>query len=499
MKRTPIAILGIPVDSFTMDETVQYIFDLIEGYSADRKPRLVCTANTDFIANTLSWNLSTSGHPELLDILRKADLVTADGMPIVWTSRFLGPEIKQRVTGSDLVPKLAKEAALKNKSIYFLGGNPGSAGEAAKILKDRNPGLIISGWDSPFVHIQGSELIDAYDNDEAIVEKINSSKADILLIGFGNPKQEIWFERNRHRLQVPVSIGIGGTFEFITGAVTRAPVWMRNSGLEWLFRFTQDPKRLWKRYLLDFLKFGFLVWPSIISYRYAKSTALHDYLQRCKTQVSYKYMTRGEEEILSVTLPGSIDSKAASRLQILIPKRPMTHLIIDFSDVAFIDSVGLGLLIIFMLNWDSGGYKVFLTCINPTLKKCLADNRMNDLCGFRQCETVMEALTSLDGLSREKNYSIELTKEGNRCNIRISGDLRLSGIPFNEIKAVSSPTREEECIVDLSTLTSINNSGVIFILKLKDALQKRGNKCSITGARGDVDRMFAITKVRSFL
>jgi exopolysaccharide biosynthesis WecB/TagA/CpsF family protein len=186
-------------------------------------------------------------HPELLDILRRADLVTADGMPIVWTSKLLGVPLKDRVTGADLVPKLTQEAARRQKSIYFLGGRGDVGRQAADLLKKRYPNLKVAGTDAPFVHTEGAALSEAEEEDQAIVERINRSGADILLIGFGNPKQEIWFDRNRNRLKVPVSIGIGGTYEFIVGSVARAPVWMQKTGLEWVFRITQDPWRLWNR------------------------------------------------------------------------------------------------------------------------------------------------------------------------------------------------------------------------------------------------------------
>ncbi len=494
MRRNPVAILGIPIDCFTMDETIQYIFHLMECYASDKKSRLVCTANTDFIVNTLSWDLKKTSHPELLDILRKADLVTADGMPIVWTSKLLGPAIPHRVTGSDLVPKLAEQAALRKKSIYFLGGYSGSAKNASVILKDRYQGLVIAGWDSPFVHIHGKELANAYENDEDIVARINASKADILFIAFGNPKQEIWFERNRHRLQVPVSIGIGGTFDFITGEIARAPVWMRDAGLEWLFRFIQDPRRLWKRYLVDFLKFGFLLWPSIISYRYAKAVAPHDYLKRCKGKVSYKYMTRGSEEVFSVTLPGAVDRETASRVESIIPKRPMAHLIIDFTDTAFIDSAGLGFLMKLMLDWSAGGYDSSLVGLNPSMKKCLAYNRLHDLCSSRQFTAIEDVLEHLDTKGAEHGHQTYLEEEEGVSTIKISGDLRPAGIPLNEIKTLASLVRTKTCTIDLSKVISVNSSGVIFLLKLKSSLKELSKSCTVTGATGSVEQMLKKTK-----
>ena len=119
MSYNSIAILGIPIENLNIDETVEHIFAMIDAYNRDKRPRQVATVNVDFVVNTLTWRLKYVRHPELLDILRRADLVTADGMPIVWTSKLLGVPLKDRVTGADLVPKLTQEAARRQKSIYL--------------------------------------------------------------------------------------------------------------------------------------------------------------------------------------------------------------------------------------------------------------------------------------------------------------------------------------------------------------------------------------------
>jgi exopolysaccharide biosynthesis WecB/TagA/CpsF family protein len=272
MDEEQVVILGIPFENLDINQSVERIFELIDDYFLDERPRLVATVNVDFLVNTHSWRLNRTRHPELLEILRNADLVTADGMPIVWASKLMGKPLKQRVPGSDLLPKIARKAAEENKSIFLLGGREGIAEKAAKILKSKFPNLIIRGVLSPVVHVEGQKLLWAERDDLPIIKIINNSSPDILLIGFGNPKQELWFHRNQSRLKVPVSIGIGGTYEFIVGTVTRAPAWMRNSGLEWMYRLSQDPKRLFRRYFIDFFKYGSGIIPLILYYRFLKLT-----------------------------------------------------------------------------------------------------------------------------------------------------------------------------------------------------------------------------------
>ena len=255
--------LGIPVDNVTLESAVQRIFGLIEDFQIDRRPRLVATLNVDFLVNSLGYRFSQPKNPELISILRSADLVTADGFPIVMLSKIAGYPLKERVTGADLTPRLAQEAAKRGKSVYLLGGAGDSALRAADLLHEKCPGLEIAGVASPMVATSGENIASWVDDDEAVINDINQSGASILFMAFGNPKQELWFNRNKHRLQVPVSIGIGGTFSFITGDVKRAPVWMQNNNLEWIYRITQDPKRLLKRYLVGIVKFGMLTLPLI--------------------------------------------------------------------------------------------------------------------------------------------------------------------------------------------------------------------------------------------
>nr|MBC8394084.1 WecB/TagA/CpsF family glycosyltransferase [Deltaproteobacteria bacterium] len=402
MSDDTIIILGIPVDNLDMDETVDHIFEMIEAFKADGRSRQVATVNLDFVVNTLTWGLKHIRHPELLDILRRADLVTADGMPIVWTSKLLGTPLTGRVTGADLVPRLAEEAAKHGKSIYFLGGRGDVGKKAAELLRNRYPNLRVAGTDAPFVHTEGAALSGAEEEDQAIIERINRSGADILLIGFGNPKQEIWFDRNINRLKVPVSIGIGGTYEFITGSVARAPVWMQETGLEWIFRITQDPKRLWKRYFVGFLKFGLMVLPAILYHKYRR--LLFDLYYRAGMVPDVHTHPADNSEIASVgviTLPISLDAAAVMRIKENIEKKAgqYSNTILDFNRVDFIDSSGLGMLVTLWRKTKENRRKLFMIKINSTIRRFFVLNRVIDLFKDRIFDDLNETLSHIKEMS----------------------------------------------------------------------------------------------------
>ena len=499
MKRDPVIILGVPIDRLTMDQTVERIFHLVGCYAHDGRPRLVCTVNADFLANTLSWNLRKSSHPELQRILRRADVATADGMPLVWASRFLGPALSGRVTGADLVPRIAQEAARRGRSIYLLGGNPGAAQKTADKLKQANPGLKIAGWDSPFVHIRGMKLPESYGSDSGIVNRINESKADILLIAFGNPKQEIWFERNRDRLKMPVSIGVGGTFDFIAGSVPIAPMWMQNAGMEWLWRLSRNPARLWKRYLIDLFKIGALLWPSILFHQLARATAAHDFLRTCRNEVVARHSSRGSLGFLHIVLPGVLDAGSAERIQALVPRKPTEHLILDFSEVGFTDSAGLGFLLNIIILMDASAFGVFFTGLSEGMRKNLKYNRLYDLVSHREYRGIDDVLSALDEASGTSPAQYELEKSGRGIILRLSGELCVSSVSHDLIRILASHEVKTVCEIDLSRLRFIDSAGIVFLFHLKQALEEKGKSCSLKGAGGDVARMLKVAGVRALL
>ena len=252
----------MPFDALTEGRALDRIFELAASPQGERGCRIAVTINVDFVVNT--WNACSCAprDPELAAVLRRAELSVADGMPLVWLSKLLGTPLPERVAGSDLVPMIAERAAREGVKLYFLGGTEKHTRRAAEILRERHPKLEIVGIDTPFVKLDAP---DAAELDREICRKINDSGASILLVGFGNPKQELWLERNRRDLKCGIAIGIGGTFNFIAGAVNRAPQWMRRSGTEWIYRIIQEPGRLWKRYFIGLIKFNFMVLGALLN------------------------------------------------------------------------------------------------------------------------------------------------------------------------------------------------------------------------------------------
>lgn len=235
-----IRLFGIEFDNITMEETLVRIDHLVR----DRIPSYVVTPNVDHVVllhgNDVSFTRAYS----------EASLVLPDGKYIVWASRLAGKPLREKVSGSDLFPRVCEMAAARGYTVFFLGGKPTAAEKAAEVLAARFGGLSVTGTLCPR---WGFET-DSEENSR-VIAAIKARKPDILFIGFGAPKQEIWVHRNLRDLNVPVSLCVGASFDFVSGIVKRAPLWMQNWGLEWFWRLLHEPGRLWKRYLISDLRF----------------------------------------------------------------------------------------------------------------------------------------------------------------------------------------------------------------------------------------------------
>lgn len=227
--------MNTEIDNLTMDEALLAIDNLINK----NKQAYVVTPNVDHIVQ-----LEVGG--ELCEVYKNADLILTDGKPLLWIAKWYGTPIKEKISGSDLFPCLCELAAKKGYKMFFLGAAEGVAAKAADNLIRRYPGLNVVGTYSPPYGFEKDEV-----EMQKIITMIKENHPHILIVGLGCPKQEKFILHNRKILDVPISLGLGASLDFEAGNIKRAPKWMADHGLEWLFRITQDPKRMVKRYLVD--------------------------------------------------------------------------------------------------------------------------------------------------------------------------------------------------------------------------------------------------------
>lgn len=242
-------LLGIDIDSLTADEFLARIDEFVES----KIPHQISYLNADCLNKC--WS-----NRSYRETIMKSDLVYADGMGIVWASRLFGHPLPERLNANDLLPQFCQQAEEKGHRIFLLGGEAGVAEKAADDLISKYPKLKIVGCHHGYF---------ADFESQAVIDKIRAAGPDILIVGMGAPKQELWIRRHLDDLKVPVVWGVGGLLDYSAKGIKRAPEWMRNIGLEWFWRLCLEPKRLWKRYLLGNILFtfrvGFLIFADIVS------------------------------------------------------------------------------------------------------------------------------------------------------------------------------------------------------------------------------------------
>lgn len=246
-----ITLFGIPVDALTVSQTIDIFHQMIES----RQCHLVFNLNVDICMQLIRNQIPR-------DIYHGADLILVDGTPMMWAARLLGTPLPARVSGSDFVPAFCSAAASRGYRLFFLGARPGVAKRASELLTRRHPTLKVVGTYAPPLGFEHDVI-----ENTRVIERVRGASPDVLFVALGAPKEQLWLRQYQIALGVPVSMGIGSSLDYLAGRLMRAPVWMQRAGLEWLYRLAQEPRRLWRRYLIDDPPFAYYLLREMIQRR----------------------------------------------------------------------------------------------------------------------------------------------------------------------------------------------------------------------------------------
>lgn len=233
-----IMICGCPMDAATMDETLILIAQRINDGQF-----------TQHVVVNVAKITQMQDDPELARSIQHCDIINIDGMGVVWAARWLGYQVAERVAGIDLFYRLNGMAESQGLSVFYLGATEEVVNSAVARMQARHPQLKIAGHHHGYF----------WDNEEAVVEKIRASSAQMLFVAITSPRKERFIQRWREQLGVQFVMGVGGTFDVVAGKVRRAPGWMQHGGLEWLYRLLQEPSRMWRRYLVSNTRFAWML------------------------------------------------------------------------------------------------------------------------------------------------------------------------------------------------------------------------------------------------
>jgi N-acetylglucosaminyldiphosphoundecaprenol N-acetyl-beta-D-mannosaminyltransferase len=234
-----IEMMGCQIDNLSMEETLQ----TIEGFIKTGQPHQHVVVNVDKL-------VKASRDPELRRIINECALINVDGMPVVWASRLLGKGLKERVAGVDLFEALMLRSAERGWRVFLLGAREEVVSGVKRLYEMKYPGLTVAGYRNGYWKPE---------EEAGVVEQIKQARADLLFVAISSPKKEHFLGRYQAEMKIPFAMGVGGTFDVAVGKVKRAPVWMQKVGLEWFYRFLQEPTRMFKRYFVDDMAFFWLL------------------------------------------------------------------------------------------------------------------------------------------------------------------------------------------------------------------------------------------------
>ena len=228
-RRRAVVLAGVAIDALTMDETVEAARVMVRS----GRPHQQVGINAALL-------VESERHPELRRVIERCDLVSPDGMSLVWMCRLLGQPVPERVAGIDLFQRLVEVAERDGSSVYFIGATHDVVVRVAATFSARYPGLRIAGFRDGYWH-----------DDSEVVAAVRKARPDYLFLAIPSPQKELWLYRYRESLGVPLAMGVGGSFDVVAGKVRRAPRWVQNAGFEWAWRLAQEPRRMWRRYLFS--------------------------------------------------------------------------------------------------------------------------------------------------------------------------------------------------------------------------------------------------------
>ncbi|NTV94215.1 MAG: WecB/TagA/CpsF family glycosyltransferase [Thiobacillus sp.] len=359
--RPVYCLLGLPFDAVDMATAVR----MVRGAASRRSPLFLSTPNLNFLIGCQ--------HDEAFrDSVIHSELSVADGMPLVWLARLLRIPIPERVAGSGLFEALesvGKDAPLR---VFFFGGPEGMAERACKKLSATSSGLTCSGFLSPGF----GDLDDM--SGEVTLSTINSSRPDFLVVALGARKGQAWIERNRLRLDVPVISHLGAVVNFVAGSVSRAPVWMQKSGLEWLWRIKEEPG-LWQRYWRDGMALLGLLWTRALPY----AIWLRARRRRSSTSPSWNLIRSGAGEPVRMVLEGSAPDVPTAPMRDVFRQAASlrTDVVVDLTKAEYLSPAFFGLLMVLKKHTDANGRLLRIQGVSDVLQRQFYWNAVDFLLG----------------------------------------------------------------------------------------------------------------------
>lgn len=472
----PIAILGVPFDNVTMDETLELIPRMIES----RRPHHLVTADADFL-------VQSQDDLELRRILFESHLVLCDGAPLLWASKLLGNPLPGGVAGTDIAPLIVRIAAERGHRLFLLGATPESTQRAIASLRQQHPQLIVAGHYSP----PFKQLIEM--THDEVLRHIAAARPDILLVALGALKQEKWIAMHYRTLGVPVNIGVGATFDFLIAPARKISAWRQRPWVRWFFRLWKSPRLPPLRMLKDCWVFG----TGLFVQRWRLRTREHEIWKR-----SVSSRRHSEINWQSIRLPESLDVMTA-REDLLLVDQPFAdgrHCLLEADGVEFIDSTGVGLLIGLQKRIRATGRQLVLLAPSEPMMQALDMMRLGNF--FDSAPDVAAAQRLIELRAKERAAAVTPGDAAPGSPLLWHGEITAANAEavweLTQIHLAKLGTRRS-LTIDMGAVRFVDSSGAGIMVRARKFAQQHGIQLKFINVQPAVVSVLNVMHLEEFL
>ena len=469
IKQLPITLLGTNVLPLPLEDIIAEVHHLIDRYKKDLRPRYVSSLNVALVDEMFSVFTSQPSYISALTAIRNSSLNTIDGFPLALLSRFLGHSPNDLVTSEELFPKLVESLSEKGKPIFLLGSDEKTLRLCMIYLESIIPKIRIVGVAHPKISVDGKELQNYEDHDNLIIEQINKAAPEVLFLNLGDPKQELWFQRVKDRLHVPVTIGLRNGFDILAGSKKRDA----NSIEKWVYgsiqEFQEEPKHHFFDALFKLIKFAGIASPLVLGHNF--NEFLVKLLYRSKVRQNghrspLLYISE-HHNLAVVPLPIVINDKKTLEIYGMMEDFfSKDAIVLDFLHTRHLDLEGYALILNFLKRANKDRKNLFLLNLNSRLRTLLKLHRLWDVAYPYLCENPQELLTRLSSDPSASSFYHSIQQFRNWAILSFFGKLDHQVNYLEYLKKIGPMIHKKDCIIDLSYVSYVDNSGVGFLLKL---------------------------------
>lgn len=491
-------ILGIPIEDLDLNETVHQVFALTDAFAADGRPRLAATVTPDTFINLRAWVKKQAAAHALMDTLRRSDLLIPVGAPIAWAARILGIEMNHRIRSGEFFQQVLETAAAREKSIFLLGTKQSVLKAMADRMQKAVPGLVLAGMEIPSVMPEPDWDEETMEADFTVIESINGSGADLLFLDLSDPDIGIWFEKFRHRLFVPLTLIIPGGRTLMKDTNIRAAEPDRRRAVGNLLAPFTRTWRLWLRIYHSIFVFGLTILPLILYQKYRRVLFRILHTRPAFPAISSEVSKSGTgSTIRIITMPDPMDASVIGdikddikRMSQLSPKA-----IFDFSNVNFIDSSGLGLILSLWRMATAENREIFFIGIKPAVYRLFKLSRTLDFFGNRMCGSLDDVLAILRRRADFTTFYYLAIIRGEAVLFHMFGELDAAGMMDLDTDSLLEAIGSRNTILNLTALNFVDSAGVILFIKIQRHISRHGKHCILCGLQEHVRQIFKIVRI----